>query len=185
MPIYEYRCQSCGRKQSVFFRSLAAAAAGEARCERCGSRRMARLVSRVRVLRGGGAEAGASDDAMLDDLAGLDENNPRELGRVMRKMAAESGEDMGPEFDEVVGRLERGEDPEKIEQSMGDVFGAGMEGPGDVGLDDRSGSDSPPPSTGEGEEAKGKAAAKAKRTIAVPRHPTKRKPATVRRRKKN
>lgn len=183
MPIYEYRCQSCGRKQSVFFRSLAAAEAGGARCEACGSRRMERLVSRVRVLRGGGADAGASDDAMLDDLAGLDENNPRELGRVMRKMAAESGEDMGPEFDEVVGRLERGEDPERIERSMGDMFGAGVEGPGGAGLDEGGYPASPPAADAAadaGEEATGTAAAKAKRTIAVPRRPAKRKPAASR-----
>jgi hypothetical protein len=39
----------------------------------------------------------------------------------MRKMAAESGEEMDPEFDEVIGRLEAGEDPESIEASMPDA----------------------------------------------------------------
>ncbi|MFN8595602.1 MAG: hypothetical protein U0559_05420 [Anaerolineae bacterium] len=33
-------------------------------------------------------------------------------------MADESGEDLGPEFGEVVGRLEKGEDLESIEKSM-------------------------------------------------------------------
>jgi hypothetical protein len=42
----------------------------------------------------------------------------------MRKMGEEMGEDMGPEFDEMVGRMEAGEDPEEIERSMG-----GLEGP--------------------------------------------------------
>jgi len=51
-------------------------------------------------------------------MSGLDENDPQSMGRWMRKMAAESGEDMPPEFDEVVGRLEAGEDPENIEKSM-------------------------------------------------------------------
>ena len=58
--------------------------------------------------------------SFLDDI---DENDPRSLGRMMRQMADEVGEDMGPEFDEVVGRLEAGEDPEKIEQSMPDLMG--------------------------------------------------------------
>jgi hypothetical protein len=44
-------------------------------------------------------------------------------------MASETGEDMGPEFDEVVGRLEAGEDPESIEKGM-----PGLEG--DAGGDD-------------------------------------------------
>jgi hypothetical protein len=33
------------------------------------------------------------------------------------------GEEMGPEFDEMVGRLEAGENPEDIEKSMGDALG--------------------------------------------------------------
>ena len=62
-----------------------------------------------------------SEESRLDDLAdpgdmaGLDENDPKSLARFMRKMASETGEDLGPEFDEVVGRLEAGEDPESIE----------------------------------------------------------------------
>jgi hypothetical protein len=86
---------------------------------------MSRLVSRVRVIR--------SEESQLDDLtdetmmADLDENDPRSLGRWMRKMSQEMGEDLGPEFDEVVGRLESGEDPEEIEKSMpelGDMGGS-------------------------------------------------------------
>jgi putative FmdB family regulatory protein len=134
MPIYEYRCRDCGRKFSIFWRSLSAVDEKGARCERCGSRRLMRLASRVRVVRGAGSsdfDAGGGDDALLDEMAGLDENDPRALGRFMRKMAQESGEDMGPEFDEVVTRLERGEDPEQIEKSMGDLFGDDMGGPVD------------------------------------------------------
>ena len=47
---------------------------------------------------------------MADDaLAGLDEDDPRSIGKFMRKMGNELGEDMGDEFNEVVGRLEKGE----------------------------------------------------------------------------
>jgi len=131
MPIYEYRCLECGRKFSVFWRSLSAVDDKAVRCERCGSRRVMRLVSRVRVLRGGGSEldgSGDVDDALLDEMSKLDENDPRALGRFMRKMAEQSGEDLGPEFEEVVGRLERGEDPEQIEKRMGDIFGDDLGG---------------------------------------------------------
>ena len=123
MPIYEYRCQSCKRRVSIFWRSFSNAEAGNAVCPRCGGTDLTRLVSRVRLVR--------SEDSRLDDMADpsnfpdLDENDPKSLGRWMRKMGGELGEDMGPEFDEVVGRLESGEDPESIEQSMPDLMGGG------------------------------------------------------------
>ncbi|MCS7061202.1 MAG: zinc ribbon domain-containing protein [Anaerolineae bacterium] len=129
MPIYEYRCLSCKRKVSIFWRSMSAVDESQARCSYCGSSRLSRLASRVRVIRGGSRDESVdsspagSDDLDMPDLEGLDENDPRSLGRFLRKMAAETGEDMGPEFEEVVGRLEKGEDPEKIEESMGDLFG--------------------------------------------------------------
>jgi hypothetical protein len=90
---------------------------------------MTRLISRVRVVH--------SDESRMDDLtddamlADLDENDPRSLGRWMRKMSHEMGEDLGPEFDEIVGRLEAGEDPEEIEKSipeLGDMGGSDFVG---------------------------------------------------------
>jgi len=70
----------------------------------------------VRVLR--------SEDSRIESLADpsslgdLDENDPRSGGKFMRRMSREMGEDMGPEFDEMVGRLESGEDPESIESDI-------------------------------------------------------------------
>jgi hypothetical protein len=49
-------------------------------------------------------------------------------------MSQETGEDMGPEFDEVVGRLEAGEDPEEIEKSMPDLGGDAGGGGDDFGV---------------------------------------------------
>jgi len=131
MPIYEYRCASCHRKVSVFWRTFSSVDESTARCTFCGSAKLSKLASRVRVIRGGGRSedtssmpaGGDMDDSMMQEMGGLDENDPRSLGRFMRKMAADSGEEMGPEFNEIIGRLEKGEDPEKIEQSMGDIMG--------------------------------------------------------------
>ena len=53
----------------------------------------------------------------------VDENDPKSMARMMKKLGNEMGEDLGPEFNEMVGRLEAGEDPESIEESMGDVLG--------------------------------------------------------------
>jgi len=121
MPIYEYRCADCRRRVSVWWRTFSVAADSQATCPRCGGTNLSRLVSRVAVVR--------SEDSRLDDLADpaafgdLDENDPRSIGRWMRRMSNEMGEDLGDEFGEVVDRLEAGEDPESIEQSMPDLGG--------------------------------------------------------------
>ncbi len=127
VPIYEYRCQDCGRKLSVFWRSRADVKTPT--CQRCGSDNLVKLVSRVRLVRSEESRLqDLSDEAMLADL---DENDPKSLGRMMRRMSQEVGEDLGPEFEEVVGRLEAGEDPESIEQSMPEL--GDMAGPDFVG----------------------------------------------------
>jgi putative FmdB family regulatory protein len=121
MPIYEYFCYDCRRRVSLLWRSFADAQNRQAICPRCGGTRLTRLMSRVGVLR--------SEESRLEDLTdssfldGLDENDPRSLARFMRKMADETGEDLGPEFEEVIGRLEAGEDPESIEKSMPELAG--------------------------------------------------------------
>ena len=87
---------------------------------------LTRLVSKVAALK--------SEDARLESMADpsklgdVDENDPKSIARFMRKMGGEMGEEMGPEFDEMVGRLEAGENPEDIEKSM-----PGLGGPEDGG----------------------------------------------------
>jgi hypothetical protein len=42
---------------------------------------------------------------------------------MMRKMSREMGEELGPEFDEVVDRLEKGQSPDEIEAALPDLGG--------------------------------------------------------------
>lgn len=122
MPIYEYTCHDCKRRVSLLWRSFADADSRAAVCPRCGGSNLARVISRVAVVRSEGSRMDDLADGGADDaLSGLDENDPKSLARFMRKMADETGEDLGPEFEEVVGRLEAGEDPESIEDSMPDL----------------------------------------------------------------
>ena len=88
-------------------------------CPHCNSAQLQRLISRVSVAKSEDARM----DTLMDDsaLAGLDEEDPRALGRFMRKMSNEMGEDLGEEFEEVVDRLEKGQSPESIEESMPDL----------------------------------------------------------------
>lgn len=131
MPIYDYRCNQCRRRFTVFWRSLSEADSGSPVCSRCGSHDVRRLVSRVAVLR--------SEESQLENLSDpstfgdLDEDDPKSIGRWMRKMSHEAGEDLGSEFGEVVDRLEAGQSPEQIESSMPDL--GGEAGGGDDGGD--------------------------------------------------
>jgi len=62
----------------------------------------------------------AGDFSDPSALAGL-EDDPQEMGRLMRNMGRELGEEMPPEFDEVVDRLEKGQSPEEIEKELPDL----------------------------------------------------------------
>jgi putative FmdB family regulatory protein len=115
MPVYEYRCPDCRRRVSLLYRSFSSIPDRPA-CPHCGGTHLKRLISRVAVVR--------SEEGRLDDLADpsslgdLDENDPKSIARWMRKMSAESGEEMPQEFDEVVDRLEAGQSPEQIEEAV-------------------------------------------------------------------
>jgi len=123
MPIYEYRCHDCKRRVSIFWRSFSELESESVapHCPRCGGTNLTRLISRVAVVR--------SEESRLDDLTdssmldGLDEEDPKSIARWMRRMSREAGEDLGPEFDEVVDRLEAGQSPEEIEESVPDLGG--------------------------------------------------------------
>lgn len=110
MPIYEYRCHSCRRKVALLVRQTSASP----RCPHCGSERLGRLISSFAVLR--------SEESRLEALAGPEawgdfaEENPRSLARLARKLKQEVGEEAGPEFDEIVDKLESGETLEEGEE---------------------------------------------------------------------
>lgn len=130
MPFYQYRCLSCKKRFEVFL-SYSEYGQKPINCPHCASSQVQRRIGRIRIAK--------SEDARLDsmpdpgDLEGL-EDDPRALGRMMRKMSREAGEELGGEFDEVVDRLEAGQSPEDIEKSMPELGeeGGGMGGMGEM-----------------------------------------------------
>ena len=52
----------------------------------------------------------------------MKEDDPRQAATLMRRLAEMTGLNMGPRMEDALGRLERGEDPEKIEEEMGDLL---------------------------------------------------------------
>ena len=57
------------------------------------------------------------------EMESIDENNPRQLAAAMRRLSDVTGEPLDGETDEMIRRLEAGEDPEKVEEEMASVFG--------------------------------------------------------------
>ena len=61
------------------------------------------------------------------DMGHMDENNPKHMAMMMRKMQDVMPPGMLPkEMDVAIKRLEAGEDPDKIEEDMGDVLGEAL-----------------------------------------------------------
>jgi len=124
MPTYEYRCLDCRRRAAIYQRYEDYGRVPVA-CPHCGGSRLERRIGRVRVAR--------SEESRLDTLSDpsdwgdVDENDPRSVARMMRRMGSEMGEDMPAEFDEVVDRLEAGESPDEIEKDIPDLGGGGMD----------------------------------------------------------
>ena len=90
MPIYEYRCEDCGRISEFLF--IKTDETFIPQCKRCKSKKMSRVLSKVRVIR--------SEESRMESLAdptkwgNLDERDPKSMAKWMKKMGKEMGEDM-------------------------------------------------------------------------------------------
>jgi putative FmdB family regulatory protein len=151
MPIYEYACPEC----RVVFNFLSRRIDPQhlPACPKCGNKKMVKQMSGFAALRGrgqasapetsspeGGPPMPEMDDPRMErafnemarDMEHLDENNPKHLAHMMRKMKDLMPPGSTPaEMETAIKRLEAGEDPEKIEADMGDIFGdAGAAGAG-------------------------------------------------------
>ena len=115
MPIYEFRCQNCGRRTSVFTRAIGDVV--EAVCFHCGSEEMSRLFSRVAVVRSGEDAGSGLDESSLGDV---DENDPRSMARWVRKMSREMGEPLDTQMESELERMEAGEMPDDWDGDGGD-----------------------------------------------------------------
>ncbi|MCB0185157.1 MAG: zinc ribbon domain-containing protein [Caldilineaceae bacterium] len=133
MPIYEYVCLDCRKRVNVFFRTFSDSGTGEAHCPTCSGTKLHRLVSRVAVMK--------SEESRMENLAdpsllsGLESEDPRALANFMRRMSDETGEPLDAEMTEVLNRLDAGESPEAIEQSLPDMADtSGGSGGDDLGI---------------------------------------------------
>ena len=163
MPIYEYYSPETNRIYSFYAKTLAQGRTIPA-CPDHPRARMQKLVSGFAIGGGraqgedaappsGGTGGDAAEDvrmeaamgAMEREFAGMDENDPKAMARMMRRMAEVSGEKLDGPMEEAMRKLEEGADPEALEEQLGDAFGpeGGETGAEGEGMSPPAGPDQP------------------------------------------
>jgi len=131
MPIYEFYCANCHTVFNFFSRKVNTSK--RPGCPRC-KRKLKREVS-IFATTGSGGEDEDMDDCPVDEsrmeralteLAGeadrINEDDPRQAAGLMRKFSRMTGLEFGENIETALSRMEAGEDPERIEQEMGDLM---------------------------------------------------------------
>ena len=96
VPIYEYYCEKC--KKTSSFLLLRSTEEVTPCCKSCKSTDVKRVLSWVSVLK----TEEQRMESLLDPskLGDLDENDPRSVEKLMRRMGSEFGDELGEGFDE-------------------------------------------------------------------------------------
>ncbi len=161
MPIYEYYCQDNHTIYQFYAKTLAQGQTVP-KCPANPAFRMRKLVSAFAITSGGGKDETAevkpgaapggdpAEDARMEaamgamekEFSSIDENDPKAMARMMRRMSELTGEKIDGEMEEVVRKLEEGADPDSLEDQLGgggpeaggdDPYGEGMGGAGPDG----------------------------------------------------
>ena len=132
MPIYEFYCKRCN---TVFnFYSKSVNTTKYPICPHCKTGTLKRFLSNFAVIREGTEEnteeALPFDEQKMEKAMGMlaqeaeniKEDDPKQAAQLMRRLSEMAGIDMGEGMKEAMNRLEAGEDPEKIEEEMGDIL---------------------------------------------------------------
>lgn len=134
MPIYEFYCSRCHTIYNFFSKS--ANTDKIPLCPKCLDVPLSRQMSVFATISGKAGDETADDPfSALDEkkvekelmkLAGeaekIKDNDSRAAAQLMRKFSEMTGMKLGEGFQEALNRLEKGEDPEKIEAEMGDLL---------------------------------------------------------------
>ena len=133
MPIYEFYCKPCNTVFSFFSRGVNTTRIPTCPvCRRALKRQMSIFakVSRGKEEPAGDDMPAGFDEAKMEKamamLAGeaenMNEDDPRQAAQLMRKLTDATGISLGSGMEEALHRLERGEDPDRIEEEMGDLL---------------------------------------------------------------
>jgi len=132
MPIYEFYCERCNTIFNFYSRSINTTK--QPLCPRCRKETLKRFLSTFSVLRdsskGEKEESLPFDEQKMEQAMGalageaetIDEDDPRQAANVMRRLSEMAGLPLGKGMKEAIERMEAGEDPDKIEEEMGDIL---------------------------------------------------------------
>ncbi len=136
MPIYEFYCPDCHMIFNFFSRKVNTTKIPN--CPRCGREKLERRFSVFSIRKGGikkEEEGEEFPDLNIDEqkleqviekmgkeVDKIDEENPAQAAGFLRRFFEEVGLKPGPGMEEAIRRMESGEDPEKIEEELGDVL---------------------------------------------------------------
>ena len=131
MPIYEFYCEDCNTIFKFLSRTLNTEKVPD--FPRSRGHILARRVSMFATVSGSGGmdeEMPPIDESKMEkamtmlekEASGMNEDDPRQAAQLMRKLTEATGMKMNAGMEEALARMERGEDPDKIEEEMGDMF---------------------------------------------------------------
>jgi putative FmdB family regulatory protein len=132
MPIYEFYCRRCNTVFNFFSKSVNTEKVPH--CPRCGKVKLKRQMSLFAKVSPARTESGEGlppiDESRMEkavsmlasEAGSINEDDPRQTARLMRKLSDATGLNLGAGMEEALSRMERGEDPEKIEAEMGDLM---------------------------------------------------------------
>lgn len=133
MPIYEFYCHKCDTIYNFFSRTMNTDKTPK--CPRCRTVRLKRKVSIFAAISGKRGDEAEGDMPAFDEsrmekamsmlaseASRMNEDDPRQAAQLMRKLTEATGLKMGSSMEEALARMEKGEDPEKIEAEMGDLL---------------------------------------------------------------
>ena len=135
MPIYEFYCKKCNTVFKFYSRTIDTTTIPG--CPRCKRIKLERIFSSFATLSKRNEESGPDpgipdiDETKLEramvmlekEAEGMDENDPGQAADLMRKLTDAAGISLGEGMEEALARMERGEDPDKIEEELGDLLG--------------------------------------------------------------
>lgn len=150
MPIYEFYCPVCHTVFSFLSRSMQNTKVPQ--CPKCGRKKLEKKVSRFAISKGlkesdatkdpfENVDEAKMEQLMMEMAPHLDENSegpedPRQMAALMKKMFDVTGMQPNETMLEAMRRMEAGEDPDRIDEEMGDA----LDGEGDpfAGPDSKS-----------------------------------------------
>jgi putative FmdB family regulatory protein len=115
MPDYDYRCKSCGRRFTLFYKSYAEYDAAAPRCPHCEAADPTRIISRVAIQKPGRDYSRLSSDEMLSVL---ETGDSRQVGEMFDQVGG-GDPALGAEYHEATQKLLKGESIEKVEKDLG------------------------------------------------------------------